>query len=55
MLCSGGSSYEPREECRLTVFENRIPRRIFGSMRNANGDGESFTMRNFIVCTVRLI
>ena len=27
-----------REECRLRVFENRILRRIFGPMRNENGE-----------------
>ena len=32
-----------REECRLRVFENRIPRQIFGPKRS----GEGSTMRNF--------
>ena len=27
-----------REECRLSVFENRILRRIFGPKRNGNGE-----------------
>ena len=27
-----------RDECRLTVFENRILRRIFGSNRDENGE-----------------
>jgi len=27
-----------REERRLKVFEKRIPRRIFGPKRNANGE-----------------
>ena len=27
-----------REECRLRVFENRIPRRIFGPKRDENGE-----------------
>jgi hypothetical protein len=27
-----------REECRLRVFENRILRRIFGPMRDENGE-----------------
>ena len=37
-----------REERRLRAFENKILRRIFGS-------GKGFTMRNLIVCTVRLL
>ena len=41
-----------REECRLRVFEN-ILRRIFGPKRDVNGEG--FTIRNFVVCTVHLI
>jgi len=41
-----------REKCRLRVFENRILRRIFGPKR---GNGESSTMRNFLVCTLHLI
>ena len=44
-----------REECRLSVFENRILRRIFGSKRMRMGSGEGSTMRDFIVCTVDLI
>ena len=44
-----------REESRLKVLENRILRRIFGPKRDEKGSGEGFTMRNFIVCTVRLI
>ena len=27
-----------REQCRLRVFENRIPRRIFGPKRDENGE-----------------
>ena len=27
-----------REECRLRVFENRIPRQIFGPKRDENGE-----------------
>jgi hypothetical protein len=37
-----------KEESRLTIFENRILKRIFGSK-----NGEGSTMSNFIVCTVQ--
>jgi hypothetical protein len=41
-----------REEHRLRVFENRVVRRVFGPKRDeVTGDGESCTMRNFIICT----
>ena len=36
---------ETREERRLMVFENRIPRRIIGLMRDTNGDWRRLTMR----------
>ena len=38
-----------REESRLRVFENRIPRRIFDPREMRMGSGEGSTMRNFIV------
>ena len=40
-----------REECRLRVFENRVLR----PKRMRMGNGEGSIIRNFIVCTVRLI
>ena len=43
-----------RKERRLRLFENRIPRRIFGPRRDENGSGEGSIKRNFIVCTVYL-
>jgi hypothetical protein len=48
-------SFTLREEYWLRVFENRILRRKFepNGLRMRNGEG--FTMRNFIVCTVHLI
>ena len=30
-----------REECRLKIFENRIPRRIFGPKRDENSEWRS--------------
>ena len=30
-----------KEECRLRVFENRTPRRIFGLKRDGNGEWRS--------------
>jgi hypothetical protein len=37
---------------RLRVFENRVLRRIFGPKRDeVAGNGGSYTMRNFIICT----
>ena len=42
-----------REERRLRVFENRIPRRIFGPKTDENGEWR--IIKNFIVCTVHLI
>ena len=44
-----------REERRLRLFENKIPRRIFGPRGMTMGSGEGSTMRNFIVRTVHLI
>ena len=44
-----------REEYKVNVFENRILTGIFGPKRDVNGNGEGFTMRNFIVYTIHLI
>ena len=41
-----------REEHRLEEFQNKILRHIFESRE---GNGESFTKRNYIVSTVQLI
>jgi hypothetical protein len=41
-----------REEHRLSVFENRVLRRIFGPKRDkVTGGGENFIIRNFVICT----
>jgi hypothetical protein len=40
-----------REKHRLTVFEHRVLRRIFGPKRDEVTDGGSCTMRSFIFCT----
>jgi hypothetical protein len=40
-----------REEYRLTVFESRVLRRIFGPKRDEVA-GENCVMRNFITCTL---
>jgi hypothetical protein len=43
-----------REEHRLTVFENWMLRRIFGSKRDEIiGSWEICMMRSFITCTLR--
>jgi hypothetical protein len=41
-----------REEYRLRVFENRVPRRIFGPKREERRKekGERVTVRSFIIC-----
>ena len=44
-----------REERRLTVFEKRNLRRIFGPKVVRKGSGESSIMGKVIVCTVHLI
>jgi hypothetical protein len=41
-----------REEHKLTVFENRVLRRIFGPKREG---GESCTTRSFIICTLHQV
>ena len=38
-----------KEKCRLRVFRNRIPRRIFGPKRDEMGRVEGSTTRNFII------
>jgi hypothetical protein len=41
-----------REEHRLRVFENRVHRRIFGpKWVEVTGNGGSFTISSFIICT----
>jgi hypothetical protein len=41
-----------REEGRLSVFESRVLRRIFGPKRDkVNGSGENDIMRSLILCT----
>jgi hypothetical protein len=44
-----------REEIRLRVFENRMPRRIFGPKRGeVTGERKSYTMRSLMICTAHL-
>jgi hypothetical protein len=41
-----------REERRLSVFENRVLRRVFGHKRDeVTGNGENYIMRSLVVCT----
>jgi hypothetical protein len=41
-----------REECRLRVFENKVPRRIFGPKRDeVTGNGEDYITKSFMLCT----
>jgi hypothetical protein len=41
-----------KEESRLMVFENRVLRVIFGSMRDeVTGNGENYIMRSLLVYT----
>jgi hypothetical protein len=45
-----------REECRLSVFENRELRGIFVPKRDeVTGSGENFIMRSLMVCTAHPI
>jgi hypothetical protein len=42
-----------REEHRLRVFENRVPKRIFGTKREeVTGDWRKLVMRSFITCAL---
>ena len=43
------------EKRRINVFENRIPKRIFGTKRMRMGSGEGFTLRNIIICNIQII
>ena len=41
-----------REERRLSVFENRVLRRVFGPKRDeVTGNGENYIMRSLVICT----
>ena len=41
-----------REERRLTVFENRVLRRVIGPKRDAvTGNGENYIKRSLVICT----
>ena len=41
-----------REECRLSVFERRVLRRVFGGKRDeVTGSGENYIMRSLMICT----
>jgi hypothetical protein len=41
-----------REEQRLRMFENGVPRRIFGPKGKWRETGEDCVMRSFITCTL---
>jgi hypothetical protein len=40
-----------REELRLTVFENRVVRKIFGSKRDVMGEWRKLHCGSIITCT----
>jgi len=41
-----------REERRLRMFENRVPRRIFGPKGDeVTGNGENYLMTSLMICT----
>jgi hypothetical protein len=45
-----------KEEHRLRVFENGVPRKIFGHKRDeVTGTGENCIMRSFVICTPQQI
>jgi hypothetical protein len=45
-----------KEEHRLTVFENKVLRRIFGPRRDeVAGGGENCIMRSFVICALRQV
>jgi hypothetical protein len=45
-----------REEHKLKVFENRVPRRIFGPKRDeVMGGWRKCIMRNCMICTLRQV
>jgi hypothetical protein len=45
-----------REEHRQRVFENRVPRRIFGPKRDeVTGGCRNCVMRSFMICTLRQV
>ena len=44
-----------KEECRLRVFGNWIPRRIHRAKRDENGEWRKLHKTSFIVCIVHLI
>jgi hypothetical protein len=49
-------SLKLREERRLTVFENRALKRIFGPERDkVTGGGENYIMRSLMICTAHLL
>jgi hypothetical protein len=38
-----------KEEQRLRMFENEVPRRIFGPKRDEVADGHNYIIKNFIL------
>jgi hypothetical protein len=47
------TKFKLREEHRLTIFENRVLRRIFGPQRDEVREvGENYIMRSIITCTL---
>ena len=54
----GGENFSltVREERRLSVFENRVVRRILGRKRDEiTGNGENYIMRSLMICTAHQI
>jgi hypothetical protein len=55
-MCENSSPAPLREEYRLRVFGNLVPRRIFGLKRDEETGGrENYIMRHYINIAVKLI
>jgi hypothetical protein len=51
LYCGENWSFIIREECRQSVFENWVLRRIFGPRRDGvTGSGKDYIMRSFRLC-----
>jgi hypothetical protein len=45
-----------REERRLSVFENRVLRKILGPKRDeVTGSGEDYVLRSLMICTTHSV
>jgi hypothetical protein len=51
----GCVSFVLREKHRLTVFENRVLRRIFGPKREEVRGGRTNIMKSSLICTLQQI